>query len=296
MSLPASVVSVIIPVYNDADGLRRCLVALQQQTYPADRFEVIVVDNASDTPLSPVVDAFPRAQCLRETKQGSYAARNRGIAEARGDVLAFTDADCTPAPAWIGEGVQTLHREQADAAAGAVAFTFQGKEPNPWEYYDAQVYLQQEKNVRTLGAASTANLFVTREAIEHFGCFNEDLQSGGDFEFTRRISQGDGTLVYAPAAVVKHPARASFAEILKRDRRVQEGSIILRREAGERIAFPSSVHAYVPTKSIPNPGARPLSMKEKGAAYLIFNARRFMRTYFHIKHALLQRMGYSSLK
>ena len=294
MSSPAPFVSVIIPVYNDRDGTRRCLTALQQQTYSAERFEIIVVDNASDDPLHPVVDAFPAAQCLLETKQGSYAARNRGIAEARGEVVAFTDADCKPAPNWIEEGVKALETEQADAAAGAVQFTFRERRPNPWEYYDAQVYLQQEKNVRTLGAASTANLFVTREAIERFGCFNEDLKSGGDFEFTRRISQGGGTLVYAPAAAVEHPARASFAEILKRDRRVQEGSIILRREAGERIDFPTSARAYLPTKSIHNPGVRPLTMKEKGAAYLIFNARRFLRTYYYIKHALLQRMGYSS--
>ncbi|NJR70570.1 MAG: glycosyltransferase family 2 protein [Synechococcales cyanobacterium CRU_2_2] len=83
---PAIFVSVIVPVYNDPQGLRRCLAQLEQQTYPRDRFEVIVVDNDSDpvAEIQGVVAQFAQARYVYEAVPGSYAARNRGIQVARG--------------------------------------------------------------------------------------------------------------------------------------------------------------------------------------------------------------------
>ncbi len=91
-------VSVIIPVYNDAGRLRICLAALHKQTYDSDRYEIIVIDNGSDP--SPVMDnlkvEFDNVVYDQELTPGSYAARNKGITIAKGDVIAFTDADCIP--------------------------------------------------------------------------------------------------------------------------------------------------------------------------------------------------------
>jgi len=85
-------VSVIIPVYNDAERLQTCLAKLALQTYSA--YEVMVVDNGSRDLLTVqnIVAAYPFAQLLTESIPGSYAARNCGIAQAQGDILAFTDA------------------------------------------------------------------------------------------------------------------------------------------------------------------------------------------------------------
>jgi len=106
-------VSVIIPVYNDPDGIRRCFEALRKQSYPTERFEILAVDNGStDDTRAVIQDALagvPNGYLLVEDEiQGSYAARNAGIERATGEVLAFTDADCTPAPTWIESGVKTL--------------------------------------------------------------------------------------------------------------------------------------------------------------------------------------------
>ena len=87
-------VSIVIPVFNQAQDLGRCLAALERQTYPADRFEAIVVDNGSDEPIGPVTERFSFVRAICEPAPGSYAARNRGIEASRGEVLAFTDADC----------------------------------------------------------------------------------------------------------------------------------------------------------------------------------------------------------
>lgn len=101
-------VSVIIPVLDDPVRLALCLQALEDQTYAADRYEVIVVDNGSVSDLAPVVVAFAHAQLAVEPRRGSYAARNMGIGLARGEVLAFTDSDCIPQPDWLEAGVARL--------------------------------------------------------------------------------------------------------------------------------------------------------------------------------------------
>jgi glycosyltransferase involved in cell wall biosynthesis len=94
-------VSVIIPVYNDVERLVLCLEALGKQTYARDRFEVVVVDNGSTSTIRPVVEAFPYCVAAFEAQPGSYAARNRGIAVSRGEIVCFTDADCVPSEGWI---------------------------------------------------------------------------------------------------------------------------------------------------------------------------------------------------
>lgn len=115
-------VAVIIPVYNDAAALATCLDCIALQTYPAAFTQVLVVDNASSQDLAAVVAAhLPRARLLRETQVGSYAARNRGLAEATGDLLAFTDADCQPRPDWLAQGVAALRgRPELGLVAGEV--------------------------------------------------------------------------------------------------------------------------------------------------------------------------------
>ena len=103
-------VSVIIPVYNDSARVKICLEALEKQTYPQNLYEVIVVDNASDEypAIKDVVCQFSQAIAAYESRPGSYAARNKGISLAKGDIIAFTDADCIPAKNWIEKGVANL--------------------------------------------------------------------------------------------------------------------------------------------------------------------------------------------
>ena len=76
-------VSVVVPVYNDAQRLRRCLAALREQSYPRDRFEVVVVDNASSDDLRPIVAAFPGFRFERD-RPGSYARPQPGNRRQQG--------------------------------------------------------------------------------------------------------------------------------------------------------------------------------------------------------------------
>jgi glycosyltransferase involved in cell wall biosynthesis len=68
------------------------------QSYPKSLYEIIFVDNGSVENIEVLVSQFPQTSFTNEPKPGSYAARNKRISIARGEIIAFTDSDCVPAP------------------------------------------------------------------------------------------------------------------------------------------------------------------------------------------------------
>ena len=129
-------VSVIIPVYNDPMRIAICLDALIEQTYSRDSYEIIVADNGStDEALCVVQDYSEKYPDLvrivvENEIQSSYAARNKAVAKARGEIFAFTDSDCIPEPDWIALGVQTLEKQSAPSGGGHIEFFFKDERPN----------------------------------------------------------------------------------------------------------------------------------------------------------------------
>lgn len=220
-------ISVIVPIYNDVIGLERCLTALAKQTLPRDRFEVLVVDNGGTADLSGALAAFPNAVCLREETPGSYAARNCGIAHSRGDVLAFTDADCTPHPTWLEHASQRLSLGQRDAIIGGRIEVYAKDPIHPtWaELYDLALAFPQEFYVRVRGYSVTANLVATRRVFAHAGPFDAKLMSGGDKEWCQRAVGQGFRLTYTEDVVVAHPARRSVRELVDKRRRQLGGQL-----------------------------------------------------------------------
>lgn len=226
-------VSVIVPVYNDPERLRTCLEALEAQTYPTDAYEVIAVDNNSDEGIGSIVENYPHAVSEFERKQGSYAARNRGIQRARGDVFAFTDADCIPEKNWITEGATRLQGEKNDTGivGGAIEVTFQNSDaPKPSEILDAMTGFAQEDVCTKRNFSATANLFIFRRVIEDVGTFNSRLKSAGDKEFGQRVSDHGYNVVYEPKALVYHPARKTPRALFEKRFRLAKGQYDLRVE------------------------------------------------------------------
>lgn len=92
--------SVVIPTYNRAATLRQTLTALMAQDYPD--YEIIVVDDGStDDTRAMIAREFPQVRYIYQQNRGPAAARNRGIAHARGEIIAFTDDDCVPPRDWL---------------------------------------------------------------------------------------------------------------------------------------------------------------------------------------------------
>lgn len=231
-------VSVIVPVHNGVDRLHTCLAALTEQDYPADRVEVLVVDNASTEDVSSALPpGDPRFHVLHEPRRGSYVARNTGAAMATGEVLAFTDADCIPRPDWLTSGVTTLLEEPApDAVGGAINLVFRhGDRPHtPPEHYESLHGFEQQKYVERFSFAATANLFVRAATFRRVGAFNADLQSGGDLDWGTRLGRAGGRLVYAPATIIDHPSRPTWSELTHKSIRVAHGLADLAADKGRR--------------------------------------------------------------
>lgn len=218
-------VSVIVPVYNDLERLKPCLESLENQTYPASYYEVVVVDNGSDESVENSVNSYSKAFSVFEAISGSYAARNKGISVARGEILAFTDSDCVPDSNWIESGVKSLTAMyKRGIVAGKIEIFFKDPDsPTAVELYDSVTNLQQEKLANQAKFAATANLFTFKGIFEEVGNFDYKLKSGGDEEWGNRAFSMGYPIVYSADCCVAHPARYSFDQLHKKVVRVTGG-------------------------------------------------------------------------
>lgn len=226
-------VSIIIPVYRDVANLKRCLAALAAQTCSPEKFEVVVINNAPETPLPPLAGIRHLRQ-LMEARAGSYAARNTGIQAAQGTLLGFCDADCIPAPNWIVQAVDFLTHQPAFARLGGRIHLFQAHPTHPtWAEKHEQVFAFHQAEYVRQGWAATANMFAWRHVFEVVGLFDTRLLSGGDLEWGRRAETSGFAIGYAHDVLVKHPARRSVQALIQKARRVMAGyAAIQHAESG----------------------------------------------------------------
>ena len=179
--------SVVIPVYDDADALVACLEGLGLQTYPAHCFEILVVDNCSRQDLASSFGSRPGVTLISCATPGSYAARNQGVAAALGPILAFTDADCQPPPDWLESGVAALRREPEIAIlGGAVEIIRRQGIASAAELHQRLWAFPQEDWLARSRFLVTANLFTYRSVFTNVGPFDERLFSSGDVEWCQR--------------------------------------------------------------------------------------------------------------
>jgi len=214
-------VSIIVPVYNGEVTIEACIRSLLDLHYPGERYEILVVDNNSTDNTAAIIKKHPVRYLVEGEIQSSYAARNRGIREARGEILAFTDADAFVDKDWLTKGLKCLKIRDAHMVAGHVEVVT-SEPPNLYEKCDRYMFLHQERSVR-LGFGGTSNLQVKREVFEDIGLLDGRLISGGDYEFGRRATRRGYRVVHCAEARVYHPARATLNALLEKSRRIGHG-------------------------------------------------------------------------
>jgi GT2 family glycosyltransferase len=234
-------VSVVVPTHNRREDLARCLAALRAQRTERTH-EIVVVDDGSEPPLR--ADEVAPARLLRTAGGNPGAARNAGIADARGAIVAFTDDDTEPAPGWLEAAAAHLEANQDGVAVHGPV------DSPPWDPLAGHsIELQQP------GAYYTCNIAYRREALERLGGFSGALDTyhGEDVDLGFRALKL-GAIGWAPAmAVVHHPRALTLGEIVRRGRFAPNEIVVFRRHAehyrhARRLppyAFPYANIAYV---------------------------------------------------
>lgn len=199
---------------------------MENQTYSKGAYEVIVVDNGSDTPIAGRVHQYQQnVLAVVDSRPGSYAARNTGISLSKGEVIAFTDSDCIPASDWIERGVSHLrNKPDCGLVAGRIKLFFR----NPAHLSAVEVYekvkgFNQQHKIEKYQHCATANLFTRRRILDAVGHFDAALKSGGDVQWGQRVHASGFELIYADDACVAHPARYTLGELYAKTARVVGG-------------------------------------------------------------------------
>ena len=227
-------VSVIIPVYNRPEEIRKCIEGVLNQSYPEELYQIYVVDNGSTDKTREVVEEYPVNLKIQDNIQSSYAARNTGIKASNNEIIAMIDSDCDPVEDWLEKGVRKLQETEADLVGGNVEFTFTQRKTAS-EVYDSINNMQVKTDIENRGVAKTANLFSHRKVFDKIGFFPE-VKSGGDVKWTRKATQNSFNLVYSKDAIVYHPAR-TFIPSMKKQFRVGKG----KQANGEKSSRPDKL-------------------------------------------------------
>lgn len=263
-------VSIIIPTYYDWERLQLCLTALENQTYSKGCFEIIVVNNApEDKP--PVTLVIPDNCCLvDEAKPGSYAARNKGISIAVGEILAFTDSDCLPDECWLTNAVNFFNSNPSiDRIGGNIELFYRSHQLTVAEIYEKGYAFRQSEFVSKQGMAATGNMLTKKGVVSEIGPFDDSLMSGGDALWGKKASAAGYTIEYVRNVNVKHPARFDLKAILLKNRRETAGQLKTNKKAISHNLITIFLKLLPPLKSVGALKNRELSIKEKSVAFFV---------------------------
>jgi lipopolysaccharide/colanic/teichoic acid biosynthesis glycosyltransferase/GT2 family glycosyltransferase len=197
-------ISVVVPVRNAAATLPACLEALSQQTADAGCYEVIVVNDGSTDNTLQVAAGFD-VRCLEIPPSGPAAARNAGAAQARGELVLFTDGDCAPAPDWVAQMSAPFTDPEVVGARGV----YRTRQTSLIARFVQQEY--QDKYDRTAQRATidfvdTYSAGYRRAVFQANGGFEAAFSAPSveDQEFSFRLAEKGYKLVFAPRAAVYH--------------------------------------------------------------------------------------------
>ena len=231
-SLPC--ISVIIPVFQDPDGLVQTFESLCRQSLSKDSFEIIVANDGGNHSIRKLCEKFGARFIDIVPNKGSYNARNEGIKTSRADWLAFLDAGIVVQGDWLANGLR--HLRAYDYVAGDVKISSK-QFSSIAEFHDATFAFPMRHYFEADGFGGAGNLFVRRSVFQAIGPFDARLQSGGDFEFGRRVVEARSLKrFFAEDCQAFHPPR-SHKEKVSKIKRISNGHRRLIELYGERFSF-----------------------------------------------------------
>lgn len=233
--------SIIIPTYNRPERLASCLEAIAFLDYPRDCFEVIVVDDGSNTPLDRIVAPFKNninIQLLRQANAGPAAARNKGAEAAQGKFLAFTDDDCQPTPDWLKQFAQGFIDAPSAMIGGK---TINALSDNPFSAASQKLidylydYYNPAKGKDAFFASNNIAMPVAGfQALDGFDV-SFPLAAAEDRDFCDRWNL-QFPMLYRPEAQVDHYHNLSLASFWKQHFSYGRGAFCFHQLRAKRVA------------------------------------------------------------
>jgi glycosyltransferase involved in cell wall biosynthesis len=194
-------VSVIIPNFNGAATLGRCLEAVFSSRYP--KFEVIVVDDCSTDNSVEIVKSFPCKLVRLDRRSGASKARNEGVAHSKGDILFFTDADCVLMEDTLAEAVRSF--EGLDNAVIGGTYTEVPFDDRFFSTFQSIFVNYSETKKTAPDYIATHAMAIERALFIKSGGFPEHfLPILEDVEFSHRLRRSGCRLAMNPSIVVRH--------------------------------------------------------------------------------------------
>ena len=221
-------VSIIVPTRDRAPALAECLAAVGRLVYPADRLEVIVVDDGSSDPatVARVASAHGARLLVNEVNQGPAYSRNRAAREAAGEIVAFVDSDCVARPAWLQELTPYFWWQRVGAVGGRTRGYYTESRLARYEEVASPLDMGSNLMLEAKGESTfyvpTCNLLVRASVYRELDGLRDDLLVGEDVDFCWRLRARDYYLVYAAEGEVQHKHLERLGPMLRR--RAQYGT------------------------------------------------------------------------
>jgi lipopolysaccharide/colanic/teichoic acid biosynthesis glycosyltransferase/glycosyltransferase involved in cell wall biosynthesis len=207
---------VIVPAKNAKDTIEPCLQAILAQQGVDGRFEVILVDDGSTDDTAKLAEQ-PGVSVFRQKNAGPAAARNAGAQIAKGEILAFTDADCEPASDWL----LNLTAPFLDSEVVGVKGVYKTRQKSVVSRFVQQEYESKYEGLlkkESIDFIDTYSAAYRKEIFIENGGFNTvfPVPSVEDQEFSFRLARKGYRMVFAPKAVVYHQHDVNCQEYAKR--------------------------------------------------------------------------------
>lgn len=244
--------SVILPTYNRLAQLKRVLAALEKQTLPADRFEVVVVSDGStdgtNEYLSTVDLPFDLVPLFQDN-QGVAATRNNGLTRVRADLVLFIDDDVVPVPALMEEHLKELQRDDRVVVLGPML-----PPPDvkllPWVMWEERMLEKQYRDMiegrwePTARQFYTGNTSLARRHIVEAGGFDPNFRRAEDVELAYRLKDIGLRFVFNPRAIGYHYAERSFASWIKIPYAYGCYDVTITQQKGQDWLLPTVLHEF----------------------------------------------------
>ncbi|MFA4905252.1 MAG: glycosyltransferase family 2 protein [Candidatus Margulisiibacteriota bacterium] len=204
--------SVVIGTYNQKEKLEKSLRSLFKQTMSPALYEIVVVDSQSADGTEEMVKALP-VKYLRQENLGRPGARNRGIAEAKGEIILLTDADMLADINLLYEHLKAHEKHPAAAFEGLTYNLLENKKTAPY----IKEKLRSGQKLK-FSYFLTGNLSIRKQTLLDIGGFDQDFAGYGweDIELGYRLMKAGIPLYYLPSAVNFHDHPVAAEDMLKR--------------------------------------------------------------------------------